>query len=159
MTAFGETSYFRLYSLIVLLFSDTFPTLLLIILNIVTVIKLKLTLSRMAQTSFLRQVEINLVRLVLILTFICIFTRVFDTATSFLIRFNTVFGIELSEEAKSWEELLKQMAYFCLFAAHALDGIFCYLYDRHLKYVACQLIRMPCKKFVEYVQERIYSFV
>lgn len=134
------------------------PTLLLILLNIISLVRFKMVTRRMRPTSFLRCVEIQLVRLVLILTFICIFTRVFDLLTSFQSRFAIFLGIQSSNVMSSFELLLNQVANFCLFSAHALDGLFCYYYDRHLKQVACLMIRKPFRKLVEFFQGILYTF-
>lgn len=158
LTAFGETIHFQLYALTVLLFEGFIPTLLLIILNTVSLIKFRLVVSKVAQTNFMRSVEINLVRLVLFLTFICIFTRMLDISTEFFTRIVISCKIQLSSEVDSLRVLLKQLAFFCLFLAHALDGIFYYLYDRHLKQVACHMIKKTCRKIVEFFQGLLYTY-
>jgi hypothetical protein len=72
LTEFGEAKYFQVYSFAFLVIERLIPTLLLIVLNITSLIKFKLMIFSMAQTSFSRSVDSNLVRLVLFLTFICI---------------------------------------------------------------------------------------
>ena len=157
LTAFGKT--IQLYALVVLFFESLIPTLLLVVLNIISLIRFKMMMNRVTPTALMRHVEIKLVRLVLILTFICIFTRMLDNLTEFFARGLFVLGTQLSSEMESLRILSRQTAIFFLFGAHALDSILCYFYDRHLKYVACQLIRKPYRKLYEFVNELCYNFI
>lgn len=127
MTSFGETIYFQLYALAVLFLESLIPTILLFILNIISLIKFKMMLSRVTPSLLMRHVEIKLVRLVLSLTFICIFTRMLDNLTEFFARGLFVLEIQLSSEMESLRILSRQTAIFFLFGAHALDGIVCYI--------------------------------
>lgn len=107
-TDFVELKYIQVYAFALLLISSFIPSLLLIVLNMTSLIKFKLVARRVAQTSFLRSVETNIVSLVLILTFICIFTQVFDNLTTILVTAIFGFKIQLSNEMKSIASLLKQ---------------------------------------------------
>lgn len=155
---FGEQKTYKLYTVAALVFGNLIPTLVLIILNTISLIKFRQMLSNMADTSFLRSVRTNIVRLVLVLTFVCIFVRVFDLLSAFPLWFESLLQIE-SEEMNSLLNLVRQIAFFCLFSAHALDGIFCYFYDRLIKQVACQLVRKPLRKSSDFFSEMCYNFV
>lgn len=158
LTAFGHHKHFEVYTLIALFMTSLLPTLLLILLNVVSMVRFKMVTRRMRPTSFLRRVEIQLVRSVLILNFICIFTRVFDLLISFQSRFAIFLGIQSLDVMRSFELLLNQVAIFCLFSAHALDGLFCHYNDRNLKQVACLMMRKPFRKLVEFFQGIFYTF-
>lgn len=159
MTALGKTIFFQLYAFAVLFFESLIPTILLIILNIISLIKFKTMMSRVRPSLLMRHVEIKLVRLVLSLTFICIFTRMLDNLTEFFARGLFVLEIHLSTEMESLRILSRQTAIFFLFAAHALDIIVCYYHDRHLKYVTCLVFRKPFKILTEFIYDKFHSFI
>lgn len=150
MTHFGDKKLFQVYLLAILLVESLIPTLLLIIFNIISLIKFKLVVKKNVITpdSLLRRVELQLVRLVLILTFIIIFTRLFDSITAFASRFIIIWDIQVSNEVDALKRLLKQVAYIFLFAAHALDGFFYLFYDRQLKRAVYDLVNKTRTKFI-----------
>lgn len=143
LTDLGHTLFIRLFTVAVLFLEGLIPTILLIILNTISLIQFKRVLSRVTQTPFIRSVEINLVRMVLILTLICIISRSLEILTEFFARGVFVLKVKLSREAESVRVVLKQIAFLCIFGAHALDGLVYYYYDRHLKQVARKIIRQP----------------
>lgn len=136
MTDFGELKYLKVYFFSEVFIESVIPTLLLIILNIISLVKFKIVINRVAQIPYIRNVEINLVKLALFHTFICICVRLLDIAPELIIRFQILFNIQSSNEMESLRLLLKQSANFILFGAHAFDSILFYFYDSNLKRAA-----------------------
>ena len=145
-THFGESTGFEIFWLICTFLESLGPLILLFILNTISLIKFKLVLRRWKgrrDGSSLNKMKISMTKLTILLTFICLLTRSFDFVISYLVREKINLN-EVWRHYGSFEEhllfLLQSINLFLLFAAHALDVLFYFFYDTHLKTVTLKMM-------------------
>lgn len=108
----------------------------LLVLNIISVIRWKIVKNVLRSTTHATgytSSKMKATKLIILLTCVCIVTRALDCLVSILYRLRVGSVIYPTEEQKVFLKLLKAISYFLLFAAHALDGILYYYYDRPLR--------------------------
>ena len=139
LTEFGETTVFKCYSLILLVFETIIPLLILIILNVATLYTFNKLMTnkqrRTSQSSDNRnalKANGRFTVLIIALTFICIVTRVFDSSSAIYYRVNLFFDVQLSDLQLALIICLKHIFLFLLFTAHSLDGLMYYIYDKKM---------------------------
>jgi hypothetical protein len=143
LTDFGNSNFFKAYSVLILLLETIVPLVILLVFNIITLIKFKSIMSkkkRLTNTKTkAKKATIKFTKLILALTFICILARTFDNITAIFKRLKTFYYFQISDEFTALIDLNKQIAYALLFAVHALDGILYFIYDKEIKRVFHQM--------------------
>ncbi len=141
-TQFGETLGFKAYSVLLLLIESFFPLIILTILNMVTLLKFREVMKNKEQLVASQQHQrVNkannrFTKLIITLTFLSISTRSFDFSIEVVNRVYRTNLLSYSDELFALSDLLRQIAYFLLFATHALDGLLFFVNDRQLRLVA-----------------------
>jgi hypothetical protein len=67
------------------------------------------------------------------LDFIVIVSRTFDMGLDIYIRIKLFFSIALTDEVYEISYFVRYVAFFLLIAAHGLDGVVYYLYDKNFR--------------------------
>lgn len=144
----SNVAFYQVYVLTVPLVETIIPTVALTIMNIISLvkfnrlIKLKRLISANSGSAYADKANMRFTRLIVALTFICIFARTFDLALAMLFRAKTFLGLSLVDDT-TWMILsvLQKFALFSLFSAHALDAILYYHYDTLIKRVLFDLFK------------------
>lgn len=134
LTEFGETSFFKIYSVLIMLIESVIPLITLMVLNKISLAKFKIIMWMVVQDNRRAdQANNRFTKLILTLTFICIVTRSFDIAITIYNRAKLFFRIELTEDLNALLRLVRNVSYLLVFAAHALDGLLYYFSDKKMK--------------------------
>jgi hypothetical protein len=125
---FGQTSFFKYYSVILLLFETVIPITILTLFNVMSVHKFrKLMKQKMRiqqnknRIKKAEKANLRFTKLIIALTFICIVTRTIDSSSSIFLRMTLLFKIDLTENQTALLNLVKIICMGLLFSAHALD--------------------------------------
>ena len=137
LTEFGLSTFFKVYSLILLLFETIIPLGVLITISVISLRKFrKLMISKRSISmdgSYIIAAEMNFTRLIIALTSICILTRTFDSIMAIYYREKLFFDIKFSETLDAMLYFIKHISTGLLFGAHSLDGLLYYSYDIQMK--------------------------
>ncbi len=137
LTEFGLSTFFKVYSLILLLFETIIPLGVLITMSVISLRKFrKLMISKRSISmdgSYIIAAEMNFTRLIIALTSICILTRTFDSIMAIYYREKLFFDIKFSETLDAMLYFIKHISTGLLFGAHSLDGLLYYSYDIQMK--------------------------
>lgn len=135
LTEFGETVIYQYYFICLIFLENIVPVVSLILLNTTFLVRLKTVkngLRSNGNEAGFNSVKITTTKLIIFLTFICIVTRAFDLTVVITnrLRFSSFFSP--TDEMVAAIKLLRSISYFLLVAAHALEGILYYCYDRSI---------------------------
>ena len=141
--SFGSTpfSYTTLANVLLIsefLFEHIFLILLLIVLSIIAKIKFRLLLTRgtvnlVTDSAAMTKMEFRFSRMILILTFIFIFTRLTDLMISLPVRLIYLSNFTVSSEFKILINFLRQLVYFIFICAHSFNFIIYFYWDSNLR--------------------------
>lgn len=136
LTTFGQNAAFQLYSVLVLLVETFIPLIMLIVLNIVSLMKFRKVMEtkRQVQTNGQQNLRTNeakdrFTRLIICLSFICIFTRSLDTVISIVYRIKLFYNITLSNDMSALIDFIYATNIMLLIAEHSLDCVLYFMYD------------------------------
>jgi len=143
LNEFGKTKLYRVYMNLSVLVETLIPVVALLTLNAISLIRFKKLMTHLGPN---RSFKIQTFRLIIMLTFISLITRTFDLAVSVAIRLRVFYktNVNINTEIDAVLLLMRTVSFFLLFAAHALDGLFYYVYDRTLKSVTFPKIKSRC---------------
>ena len=138
LTEFGLSTFFKVYSLILLLFETIIPLGVLITMSVISLRKFRKIMVRKRsikndKKNFIIAAEMNFTRLIIALTSICILTRTFDSIMAIYYREKLFFDIKFSETLDAMLYFIKHISTGLLFGAHSLDGLLYYSYDIQMK--------------------------
>ena len=155
LSDFGEGSVFKLYGLVLALFEALFPIMSLSIMNIISICKFKKIMREKrrkseanvltaGERSRIDRAEIKFTILIIALTFIQIFCRIFDITAAIFRRLKYVgnANINLSD---SLIAVLSELSVFLMLSAHSFDGILYFFFCTQLKKA---LLRLFGRRFV-----------
>ncbi len=143
-TEFGSTKFFQMYFIIVLLFESVIAVVILLVLNVISLVRLKNQLAVVRNDVSYQTIKVQITKLIILLTFICVLTRTIDLAITIIVRLN-MSALNLTNESDFFLLLSRSVAYFQLLLAHAFDGVFYYSYDNLLKSAALKMLR-KCRR-------------
>jgi len=133
---FGETSIFQIYVVLLIFLESFIPIVVLFVLNAISLMRflklVRVSRNNRNEASYTNS-KIQITRLIILLTFICFATRVFDFIIITTIRLISTLKMNQIDEIVTLLYLLRAISFLLLFVAHALDGVLYYFYDRHLK--------------------------
>ncbi len=139
LTDFGNTLFFKVYSVCTLFLESILPLILLISLNTIVHTRFKKLMakkSKALQKQSQKKAEKannTFTRLIITLTFICIVSRTFDTSIDVFVRAKIFFHFPLSDELYAMAYFIRYVAIFVLLTSHALDGLLYYFFDRNFR--------------------------
>ena len=134
LNAFGQTAFFKIYSVLLLLVENIIPLITLIVLNKKALSKFKKVMWMVVlDNRRADRANIRFTRLTFTLTFICIAVRTLDTIIGVFNRGTLVFSWKLSYEQDALLRFIRTISFFFLFGAHAFDNILYFIYDKKLK--------------------------
>lgn len=147
LNEFGNTTLFKSYAVMALLFEYLTPLPMLITLNILTVIKFKKVMAnkievvgRSSETQRAEKAMIRFTRLIITLTFINIVTRTLDSCITVFFRFKIFFNVKISDEVDAILDLARYVSLIPFFGAHALDGVLYYIYDKNMRSLFSRIV-------------------
>ncbi len=138
LTDFGKTSFWKLYSVIIVFIEFILPVLTLCVINAISWAKLRDTLSTKTRITPKNErnnqkANVRFTKIIIILTSICILTRFFDGVMAIFYRLKLFLELNLSDELTALTDLIKFVSLFLMYASHALDGLIYYFYDTNFK--------------------------
>ena len=130
-TSFGKTAFFQYYVLLSLALESVLPTLILISINLVVLIKFRQRMNfkinmNIQTTSFIKKTEVRFTKMILILTGTFTLTRFLDMISAISYRYVNYFQIKCDEDAKSAINFFRQFTYLLLFLQYVFN-IFVYV--------------------------------
>ena len=158
-TDIAKTNYFIVYFLLVLLFENILPLIILLTMSILSHyeykkrigIKSKITIQSI---NNLKKLENSYTRITIILTVIIIISRIFDFVIGLSIRGIKIFNLKLNENTVSTINLIRQIVFLLYFGLHSINGILYVQADKNLRILAKeQLSKM--KYFILYYTSSI----
>lgn len=139
MTAFGETLFFQLYSVLALLVETVIPLTTLIVFNTISLVKFRKIMEAKRQmqngqkNKHAGEASERYTKLIIGLSFIAILVRSFDTVISIFYRIKIFYEIQFSPVMTSLLDLVYSLDFLLLTVTHSLDGIFYYIYDSQMR--------------------------
>lgn len=140
---------FKIYFAFVFIIESIIPVVTLLVLNVISLIRLKIVANTLDRRSPVNgtgftSAKIQATKLIILLTFICIVTRALDCTLGIVNRLRIGSLLSLADEEEAIVALLRAISFSLLFAAHALDGILYYCYDRSLRAASANVWNRGC---------------
>ncbi len=146
LTQFGTSKVYSTYFLGVFLFETIFPILVLVVLNVVSVYKFKKLMNKKGHLTKNRTegklAELRFTKMVFILTYICILSRVMDFIITFLYRLTIINSLIFSPSSIRFLLFLMSLTNLFLFAVQALDGLVYLIMDRNLWKLSLKVFKL-----------------
>ncbi len=148
LTEFGRSKFVIIYVTLVYILETFIPQILLIVFNVFSILKFHETMinkRRIAGNRNIimrsRRAQMKFMRIQIILSSICIVTRVIDLVSGILIR---LAGLDQIDESSGKYEAIKKFSdfsSFLLYVVHAFDGLLFFKMDRNLRECARAVFR------------------
>lgn len=146
VTNFGGTMFFKLYAFLFSIVQNIIPTLVLVILNTVSLVKFKRFISKKRRNASVKRSKINgseerFTRLILALTFIGIINHFLEFVANTFYRLKVLQVVEFSLRFAEMISVMKIFSLFCKFLEHALDTMLYFVYDTNLRSLVFNLFK------------------
>ena len=135
LTEFGQTGIFKIFGVVSLASESILPLISLIVMNTIALVKFR-KIKREIADNIDERIQDTLNRytkLIIILTFIVIITRTFDTTVATFRRIKMMIWIVVADDYEALLKLTRNIGYLLLFAEHALDGLLYYIFDKNMR--------------------------
>ena len=141
---------FQFYEIAIAFFEGIFPIMSLTVMNIISIRKFKRIMKDkremsegkglMTEKRRFEKADIRFTKLIILLTFIQILTRLFDCIISILLRIKYIENIRI-DVSDSLIFFLREVSSILLISAHSFDGVLYFLYDTQVKRVLIRIFR------------------
>ncbi len=147
LTHFGQTKVFQIWAALVYLLETFLGVVVLGFFNVLSVVRFREKMRRKAHLlknrTETRRAEIMFTKMVLILTTICLITRLIDVVARALVRLHYLKMYEFSDVTKSWIVLYHDVSSVLIVSSHAFDILVYILMDPNLRRCTIRLFCRP----------------
>lgn len=138
LSDFGNTSFFKVYSILILLLETAIPIVTLCVFNTLCLVKFNSLMKKKseiisASDEKIKKSKTRFFKLIIIITTMSILSHIPDSVTAIFKRAKFFYQFTLSDEIDAAIDLAKQIFTLFVLAAHSLDVVFYFLYDKQIK--------------------------
>lgn len=141
LNSFGRTDFYKVYAISVFVLESFIPLLIVCTLSFVSLRKFRklskkkshlLNNSNNSSNNNQEKKNLHFTRIILIITVIFVFTRVFDLLSFTVMKIYFIYNLQPLKLVSSLINFFLQLNYFFMFLSHSLNGILFGIYDKNL---------------------------
>ena len=141
LNEFGRTNFYKIYVISAFVLESFIPLLFACSLSFIALNGFRKLSKKKSQLlnksdSIKQKKNLHFTRIILIITLIFVFTRVFDLVSFTIMKIYYIYNLQPLRLVSSLINFFLQLNYFCMFLSHSMNGILFGIYDRNLFKIA-----------------------